>query len=120
MGAAEYRMGRSLAVRKAIQVILGFRAKPVSSELGTHKTVKATQQCWGGHALPTVGFLGQNQLDSYTGPYLRLIDFLYHSTLGLRIIKKKTKSIRAWHMKMPPLTWRGCLNHTLHTGVPSS
>jgi len=25
---------------------------------------------------------------SETGPYLRLIDFVYHSTLGLRVIKK--------------------------------
>jgi len=27
---------------------------------------------------------------SKTGSYLRLIDFVYHSTLGLRVIKKKT------------------------------
>jgi len=26
---------------------------------------------------------------SEAGPYLRLIDFVYHSTLGLRVIKKK-------------------------------
>jgi len=26
---------------------------------------------------------------SETGSYLRLIDFVYHSTLGLRVIKKK-------------------------------
>ena len=26
------------------------------------------------------------------GSYLRLIDFVYHSTLGLRVIKKKKKS----------------------------
>jgi len=28
---------------------------------------------------------------SETGSYLRLIDFVYHSTLGLRVIKKKNK-----------------------------
>jgi len=28
---------------------------------------------------------------SGAGSYLRLIDFLYHSTLGLRVIKKKKK-----------------------------
>jgi len=28
---------------------------------------------------------------SEAGPYLRLIDFVYHSTLGLRVIKKKQK-----------------------------
>ena len=27
---------------------------------------------------------------SEAGSYLRLIDFVYHSTLGLRVIKKKT------------------------------
>jgi len=29
---------------------------------------------------------------SEAGSYLRLIDFVYHSTLGLRVIKKKTTS----------------------------
>ena len=29
--------------------------------------------------------------DSEAGSYLRLIDFVYHSTLGLRVIKKKEK-----------------------------
>ena len=28
---------------------------------------------------------------SEAGSYLRLIDFVYHSTLGLRVIKKKNK-----------------------------
>ena len=28
---------------------------------------------------------------SEEGSYLRLIDFVYHSTLGLRVIKKKKK-----------------------------
>jgi len=28
---------------------------------------------------------------SEAGPYLRLIDFVYHSTLGLRVITKKKK-----------------------------
>ena len=30
---------------------------------------------------------------SEAGPYLRLIDFVYHSTLGLRVIKKKKKDV---------------------------
>ena len=30
--------------------------------------------------------------DVLAGSYLRLIDFVYHSTLGLRVIKKKRKS----------------------------
>jgi len=30
---------------------------------------------------------------SEEGSYLRLIDFLYHSTLSLRVIKKKKKKI---------------------------
>ena len=29
---------------------------------------------------------------SEAGSYLRLIDFVYHSTLGLRVIKKKKKA----------------------------
>ena len=32
---------------------------------------------------------------SEAGSYLRLIDFAYHSTLGLRVIKKKKKEL-AW------------------------
>jgi len=28
---------------------------------------------------------------SEAGSYLRLIDFVYHSTLGLRVVKKKKK-----------------------------
>jgi len=30
---------------------------------------------------------------SEAGSYLRLIDFLYHSTLGLRVIKKKKRRL---------------------------
>ena len=30
---------------------------------------------------------------SEAGSYLRLIDFVYHSTLGLRVIKKKHKGL---------------------------
>ena len=30
---------------------------------------------------------------SEAGSYLRLIDFVYHSTLGLRVIKKKKKYV---------------------------
>ena len=35
-------------------------------------------------------------LDVSNVPYLRLIDFVYHSTLGLRVIKKKKKFTREW------------------------
>ena len=31
---------------------------------------------------------------SEAGSYLRLVDFVYHSTLGLRVIEKKTKQKR--------------------------
>jgi len=34
---------------------------------------------------------------SEAGSYLRLIDFVYHATLGLRVIKKKKKE-RPGHM----------------------
>ena len=30
---------------------------------------------------------------SEDGSYLRLVDFVYHSTLGLRVIKKKKKHV---------------------------
>ena len=33
---------------------------------------------------------------SEEGSYLRLMDFVYHSTLGLRVIKKKKKIQRRW------------------------
>ena len=32
---------------------------------------------------------------SEAGSYLRLIDFVYHSTLGLRVIKKKKNTLVA-------------------------
>jgi len=39
---------------------------------------------------------------SETGSYLMLIDFVHHSTLGLRVIKKKKKvdlvCVRRWEM----------------------
>jgi len=38
--------------------------------------------------------LGSGEITSVgseAGSYLRLIDFVYHSTLGLRVIKKKKK-----------------------------
>ena len=31
---------------------------------------------------------------SEAGSYLRLIDFVYHATLGLRVIKRKKKTCR--------------------------
>jgi len=31
---------------------------------------------------------------SEAGSYLRLIDFVFHSTLGLRVIKKREKSVQ--------------------------
>ena len=54
---------------------------PLSSEWGTHKT----EMCSGSEA----------------GSYLRLIDFVYHSTLGLRVIKKK--NILDSHGQIPAL-----------------
>jgi len=50
---------------------------------------------------------------SEAGSYLRLIDFVYHSTLGLRVIKKKkgaTNSLASpLHSAHPPQdeTYRG-------------
>jgi len=35
---------------------------------------------------------------SEEGSYLRLIDFLYHSTLGLRVMKKKKK--KGWRCRV--------------------
>ena len=35
---------------------------------------------------------------SEVGSYLKLIDFVYHSTLDLKVIKKKRKvAAREWH-----------------------
>jgi len=35
------------------------------------------------------------------GSYLRLIDFMYHSTLGLRVIKKKKSTLNPNHTAGP-------------------
>jgi len=44
---------------------------------------------------------------SEAGSYLRLIDFVYHSTLGLRVIKKKKKGHNLFpesgHVREQPL-----------------
>ena len=49
---------------------------------------------------------------SEAGSYLRLIDFAYHSTLGLRVIKKKREgAIRAtFSMKQRDYERRGAFN----------
>jgi len=41
---------------------------------------------------------------SDAGSYLRLIDVVYHSTLGLRVIKKKKKNAgtERWHRHLRP------------------
>jgi len=46
---------------------------------------------------------------SEAGSYLRLIDFVYHSTLGLREIKKKTGASRAGVVVSPA----ACLQQSL-------
>jgi len=33
------------------------------------------------------------------GSYLRLIDFVYHSTLGVRVIKKKKRRVNSGYLK---------------------
>ena len=44
---------------------------------------------------------------SETGSYLRLMDFVYHSTLGLRVIKKKDGTgplggrLSVWVLRLP-------------------
>ena len=45
---------------------------------------------------------------SEAGSYLRLIDFVYHSTLGLRVIKKK-KKVKGWGFRedSPAHPYRG-------------
>ena len=47
---------------------------------------------------------------SEAGSYLRLIDFVYHSTLGLRVIKKRRRSLGVGVSSPQPL----------RTGVPRS
>ena len=51
---------------------------------------------------------------SDAGSYSRLIDFVYHSTLGLRVIKKKRrnnlKGFDAFHLQVMPIHYVcGCL-----------
>ena len=56
-------------------------------------------------------------LGSEAGSYLRLIDFVYHSLLGLRVIKKKKKK----KPLTPPVGGcRGGAWPTSDTGVPRS
>jgi len=39
---------------------------------------------------------------SEAGSYVRLIDFVYHSTLGLRVIKKKRRRMPVRMQIVPP------------------
>jgi len=43
---------------------------------------------------------------SEAGPYLRLIDSVYHSTLGLRVIKKKKKNLDGKHCQLLGISQR--------------
>ena len=50
---------------------------------------------------------------SEAGSYLRLIDFVYHSTLGLRVIKKKmdtTKEATRWRGAGQAQSRTGCID----------
>jgi len=42
---------------------------------------------------------------SESGSYFRLIDFVYHTTLGLSVIKKKKKKKRDRPVCVPPAVW---------------
>ena len=41
---------------------------------------------------PELNYFAETCSGSEAGSYLRLIDFVHHSTLGLRVIKKKMKN----------------------------
>jgi len=58
--------------RKRARALLGQLLEPLPSE-EKFENNDFTEMCSGSEA----------------GSYLRLIDFVYHSTLGLRVIKKK-------------------------------
>ena len=49
-----------------------------------------------GSYLRLTDFVYHSTLGSETGSYSRLTDFVYHSTLGLRVIKKKKKHAGGW------------------------
>jgi len=49
----------------------------------------AARSCEGPSSQFENNYLAEMCSGSEEGAYLRLIDFLYHSTLGLRVIKKK-------------------------------
>ena len=74
-----------------------FRVKSLSARVGTSaaaswRNADTTPRMRGG---------------SEEGSYSRLIDFLYHSTLGLRVIKKKKKDTTAFFFTNT--------KHTIHT-----
>jgi len=46
--------------------------------------------------------LAETCCGSEAGSYLRLIDVVYHSTLGLRVIKKKKKLAESLSRAFPP------------------
>jgi len=81
----------------------------LSSEYGTYTTVKARFWAWLvgkspepfsscslGRGVTTRRVLA-NTTAPARSPYLRIKDFVYHSTPGLRVIKKK-KKFRGWGM----------------------
>ena len=48
---------------------------------------------------------------SEAGSYLRLIDFVYHSTLGLRVIKKKRRNPKPVNPKAGGTSGVGTASH---------
>jgi len=58
---------------------------------------------------------------SEAGSYLRLIDFVYHSTLGLRLIKKKKRrrSCPAARLTLVPACPKHCTGYVIYMDIKS-
>ena len=59
--------------------------------------------------------------DSEAGSYIRLMDFVYHSALGLRVIKTKKKAVRSPASGAPPGLegWASRIGHFWKTIIDS-
>ena len=103
---------------KRTSLVEGVLLVPVRTRLLTTRHTPASALCFSGKWLPSMSctdrysspfknnYLTKGCNGSKAGSYLRLIYFVYHSTLGLRLIKKKAKTRK----KSPA-------NHTKTTAV---
>ena len=77
-----------------VEVLVAGLVVSTSPQSGIKSSLKLALVCTTRRRIPVSASTNQGPEKGNLVSYLRRIDFVYHSTLGLRVIKKK-KSLRA-------------------------